>query len=270
MFSFYEIVIMFYVYSVCGWCIEVAFVASTLKSVENRGFLNGPICPIYGLGMLGALMALRPIEHNIFLLFLGGMMISTVVELAAGWVLDKIFHMRWWDYTDNRFNIGGYVCLWFSIMWGMTVTFAIKVAHPFVLYAIRHIPYNMGIVFIVVISGVFATDLIVTLKNLVGIKRSLGQLDRLAFELQRLGNQIKDAVGKSALIVTEKTAESINFSETKDKFLADRRQELEQARDKILDNIQKYTQNFRNVLPKLNKSGKSINIKEYINLFRGK
>ena len=110
-FDFYYVALLFFIYSFLGWCVEVAFVAIVARKVENRGFLNGPVCPIYGCGMLGVLAALTPYRDNFILLFIGGFIICTAVELFGGWVLDKIFHMRWWDYTKNKFNIGGYVCL---------------------------------------------------------------------------------------------------------------------------------------------------------------
>ena len=129
-FDFYYVALLFFIYSFLGWCVEVAFVAITARRVENRGFLNGPVCPIYGCGMLGVLAALTPYRDNFILLFIGGFIICTAVELFGGWVLDKIFHMRWWDYTKNKFNIGGYVCLRFSIMWGLGVVAVMKLVHP--------------------------------------------------------------------------------------------------------------------------------------------
>lgn len=140
MFDFWNIAALFFIYSFCGWCIEVAFVAVTVGKVENRGFLNGPICPIYGCGMLSVLAALMPVRGKWFLLFLGGMIICSAVELFGGWILDKIFHMRWWDYTDKPFNIGGYICLGFSIMWGIAVLFAVKFAHPLIWSVVKHLP----------------------------------------------------------------------------------------------------------------------------------
>ena len=118
-FSVYEIMLLFFIYSFLGWCVEVAFVAVTTGKVVDRGFLNGPVCPIYGCGMVGVLIILLPVKNNVWLLFLGGMIICSTVELFGGWILDKIFHMRWWDYSEKPFNIGGYICLPFSIMWGI-------------------------------------------------------------------------------------------------------------------------------------------------------
>lgn len=147
-FDFYYVALLFFIYSFLGWCVEVAFVAITARRVENRGFLNGPVCPIYGCGMLGVIAALTPYRDNFILLFIGGFIICTAVELFGGWVLDKIFHMRWWDYTKNKFNIGGYVCLRFSIMWGLGVVAVMKLVHPPIFALVRRLPKIAGIIII--------------------------------------------------------------------------------------------------------------------------
>lgn len=314
-FSFYESVILFFIYSFLGWCVEVAFVAVTTGKVVNRGFLNGPVCPIYGFGMLGVLMALIPIENNIILLFLGGILICSVIELFGGWILDKIFHMRWWDYSDNKFNIGGYVCLAFSIMWGMAVVFAVKFVHHPIMAGVKKIPNSVKLIIIIVLSVIFIIDMIVTLKNLIGIKQSLGQLDKVAEELHNVGDQLKDVVGNSAIIATEVGKEKIVSAteagkeklvsatevgkekivsatevgkekiisateagkekfvlateEQREKF-AKQIQELEMKKDALIDNIQKRGKHTLNSFVTLNKSGKRINIKEYLKETRNK
>ena len=199
-FDFYYVALLFFIYSFLGWCVEVAFVAITARKVENRGFLNGPVCPIYGCGMLGVLAALTPYRDNFILLFIGGFIICTAVELFGGWVLDKIFHMRWWDYTKNKFNIGGYVCLRFSIMWGLGVVAVMKLVHPPIFALVRRLPK---------IAGIIIISFLVTLKNLIGIRKSLGQLDKVAEDLNNLGNQIKDVVGNSAINVADRAEESL-------------------------------------------------------------
>lgn len=212
MFSFSEIALLFFIYSFLGWCVEVAFVAVTAGKVTNRGFLNGPVCPIYGCGMIGVLLALLPVEKNIWLLFLGGMVICSAVELFGGWILDKIFHMRWWDYSDEKFNIGGYVCLAFSFMWGMAVVFAVKFVHHPIMAVVKKIPFQIQVIIVVVCGVVFVVDMIVTLKNLIGINKSLGQLDKLAESLHTVGDQLKDVVGNSAITVAEKAEEGMGNS----------------------------------------------------------
>lgn len=208
-FDFYYVALLFFIYSFLGWCVEVAFVAITARKVENRGFLNGPVCPIYGCGMLGVLAALTPYRDNFILLFIGGFIICTAVELFGGWVLDKIFHMRWWDYTKNKFNIGGYVCLRFSIMWGLGVVAVMKLVHPPIFALVRRLPKIAGIIIISILVTIFAIDMVVTLKNLIGIRKSLGQLDKVAEDLNNFGNQIKDVVGNSAINVADRAEESL-------------------------------------------------------------
>lgn len=285
MFSFSEIALLFFIYSFLGWCVEVAFVAVTAGKVTNRGFLNGPVCPIYGCGMIGVLLALLPVEKNIWLLFLGGMVICSAVELFGGWILDKIFHMRWWDYSDEKFNIGGYVCLAFSFMWGMAVVFAVKFVHHPIMAVVKKIPFQIQIIIVVVCGVVFVVDMIVTLKNLIGINKSLGQLDKLAESLHTVGDQLKDVVGNSAITVAEKAEEGMEILDEKTadsreriagvreesaERIAKQLKELEEKRDAIMESLQKNVKHRLNTPPTLNKSGKSINIVEYIKDYKNK
>lgn len=318
MFSFSEIALLFFIYSFLGWCVEVAFVAVTAGKVTNRGFLNGPVCPIYGCGMIGVLLALLPVEKNVWLLFLGGMVICSAVELFGGWILDKIFHMRWWDYSDKKFNIGGYVCLAFSFMWGMAVVFAVKFVHHPVMAVVKKIPFQIQIIIVVVCGAVFVVDMIVTLKNLIGINKSLGQLDKLAESLHTVGDQLKDVVGNSAITVAEKAEEGMEIldektADSREKIaaatessrekiaaatessrekiaaatessreriagvreesaerIAKQLKELEEKRDAIMESLQKNVKHRLNTPPTLNKSGKSINIVEYIKDYKNK
>lgn len=285
MFSFSEIALLFFIYSFLGWCVEVAFVAVTAGKVTNIGFLNGPVCPIYGCGMIGVLLALLPVEKNIWLLFLGGMVICSAVELFGGWILDKIFHMRWWDYSDEKFNIGGYVCLAFSFMWGMAVVFAVKFVHHPIMAVVKKIPFQIQVIIVVVCGVVFVVDMIVTLKNLIGINKSLGQLDKLAESLHTVGDQLKDVVGNSAITVAEKAEEGMEILDEKTadsreriagvreesaERIAKQLKELEEKRDAIMESLQKNVKHRLNTPPTLNKSGKSINIVEYIKDYKNK
>lgn len=300
-FTLNEFVLLFFIYSFLGWCVEVAFVAVTSGKIENRGFLNGPVCPIYGCGMLGVLVALTPVKSNVCLLFLGGMIICSAVELFGGWILDKIFHMRWWDYSKNKFNIGGYICLAFSIMWGIAVVFAVRFVHTPIMAIVKKIPKTAQLIIITVFVVIFIIDMVVTLKNLIGIKKSLGQLDKIAEDLHSLGDQLKDVVGNTAINAAEFAGESRDkivevAAEQKDKLveaatgqkekiaestleqreklaevtavqkerLASQKKELEKRMELYVEKIRRNNKHTLNSLPTLNKSGKSIKILEYI------
>lgn len=278
-FSIQEIILLFFIYSFLGWCVEVAFVATTLGKVLNRGFLNGPVCPIYGCGMLLVLIVLHPVSDNIFLLFLGGMVICSAIELFGGWILDKLFHMRWWDYSDRPFNVGGYICLSFSIMWGLAVVFAVKLVHTPIMAVLQRIPDTLQFVFIILFGIILIIDMVVTLKHLIGIRKNLGQLEWIAEQLHGVGDQLKDVVGNSAIGVTEKAEQGkekleeatvqtrekivIVMEEGKEK-LQFQKEELEKLRAEYATKINKSRKYIRNSLVALNKSGKSIKILEYI------
>ena len=115
-FSLYHVLAFFLIYSCTGWCLEVIFAAATTGQLVNRGFLNGPVCPIYGFGMVIVLFALTPLQGSVLLLYIGGVILPSALELVGGWALYKLYHTRWWDYSDFPFNIGGYICLEFSLL----------------------------------------------------------------------------------------------------------------------------------------------------------
>lgn len=203
-YTIYQLLALFLIYSFLGWCVEVSFVAVTSGRVVNRGFLNGPVCPIYGVGMLGALLLLGPVSDNLLLLFLLGMLLCTFVELIGGWILERAFHTRWWDYTDEPFNLGGYICLRFSIMWGLAVTFAVRLIHPLVLSLVSWLPQLPGWILVGILYALFLVDFVLTLITVIGIRKRLGELERVGQALHAVGDTISDRVGNSALAADAK------------------------------------------------------------------
>ena len=256
-YSVYQLLLLFLVYSFLGWCVEVSFVAVTTGRVVNRGFLNGPVCPIYGVGMLGALLLLEPVADNLVLLFFLGMLLCTLVELVGGWILERAFHTRWWDYTDKPFNLGGYVCLGFSIMWGFAVTFAVRLIHPLVFSLICWLPHLVGWILVGVLYALFLTDFVLTLITVIGLRKQLGELERVGQALHTVGDTISDRLGNSALeadakLESAKLAGQERMAESKEKLetamensqrkLAEGKERLAEGREKLetaMENSQK-------------------------------
>ena len=145
-YTLYELLLIFFTYAFLGWCSEVAFATLKTGGFVNRGFLNGPICPIYGFGMVIVVLCLTPLTRSWPLLFFGSMVLTTALEFFTGWVLETLFHTKWWDYTGRKFNIKGYVCLEFSILWGLACVLIMRVLHPDILSLLRRIPYKAGLV----------------------------------------------------------------------------------------------------------------------------
>ena len=177
-YSIYELLWLFFIYAFFGWCIEVVFCGLNEGHFINRGFLNGPVCPIYGVGGVIVVLCLTPIKDNIFLLFVGSALLTSILELITGFALDKIFHARWWDYTDMPFNIGGYICLKFSIYWGLVCIALMKGIHPVILGFVRFIPHILGLVVVVFFAAVFVADVIITVITINNLTKRVKLIDR--------------------------------------------------------------------------------------------
>ncbi len=198
MFDLYQAVGLFFLYAFLGWCVEVAFVAVTCGRVVNRGFLNGPVCPIYGFGMLGVLYLLQPVEENLFLLFLGGMVLASALELAGGWALNRLFHTRWWDYSNEPFNLGGYICLKFSLMWGLGTVMVVRLVHPALYDLFLWIPRRLGVGLEIFLALIFLADLAATVVTVMGLERDMKELHELAGTLRRGSDMLTQKVGGAA------------------------------------------------------------------------
>lgn len=200
-FTPYQVVALFLVYSVLGWCVEVVYCTLESGKLTNRGFLNGPVCPIYGFGMVGILVLLNPLiqMHSRFLLFLGGVAITSTIELIGGWTLFRLFHARWWDYTERPFNLGGFICLQFSIVWGLGTLIMVDMVHPMVNFLILLPPAAVRWTVVVVFGLVMLADFVVSVGAAHGLSKQLKELEVLTDELRARSDRLSAALGKEAL-----------------------------------------------------------------------
>ena len=153
----------FLIYSCLGWCLEVIYAAVTTGKLINRGFLNGPVCPIYGFGMVIVLFALTPLSHNLLLLYLGGVILPSALELVGGWALYKLYHTRWWDYSDYPFQHRRlYLPGVFPLLWGVGTLIVMKLVHPIIADAVAFIPPLVGLILMFLLYVLYAADTIAT------------------------------------------------------------------------------------------------------------
>ena len=209
--NFYELVWIFIIYAFIGWCTEVSYAALDTGKFVNRGFLNGPYCPIYGCGVVIVVAILTPLKENLLILFAGSFLLTSVLEYITGYILEKVFHNKWWDYSDKPFNIKGYVCLKFSIYWGLACTFIMDIIHPIIYAAIRFIPFVLGVVLLSVIICVFAADCIITVTTILKFNKRLKIMDEMAASIHRLSDEIGENIYENVMDVIEKSEE---FQET--------------------------------------------------------
>lgn len=128
--TFYDVVIYFFLFGFFGWVCESIFCSVNEKKIVNRGFLNGPICPIYGFGGLIVVYLLAPLQGNLPLLFLMGAVSCTVLEYATSVIMEKMFQAKWWDYSDLWGNINGRVCVKFSLIFGVLSVVCVRLLYP--------------------------------------------------------------------------------------------------------------------------------------------
>ena len=207
-FSLYHILAYFLIYSCIGWCLEVIYAAATTGQLVNRGFLNGPVCPIYGFGMIIVLFALTPLQHSILLLYIGGVILPSALELVGGWALYKIYHTRWWDYSDYPFNIGGYICLEFSLLWGVGTLIVMKLVHPIIADAVALIPPLVGLILMFLLYAIYAADTIATAFAASDLARDLDALEKVADSMHAVSDAMTELLGTNAMAMDQKMDES--------------------------------------------------------------
>lgn len=192
--SIYSALFYFFIYAFLGWCLEVVYTRIRRREWINRGFLNGPLCPIYGVGVVLILVIVRWILGN---MGLSGMIaafavitvVTTLLELITGAVLESLFMTKWWDYSSNRFNYKGYICLKFSLGWGIAGTAVLIGFHPLIERGVQSVSTTATQLILTVLLFAFAIDMSFTVRALIDFRR-------LLFEFEKITNDYKNAKEK--------------------------------------------------------------------------
>ena len=207
-FSLYQTLAYFLIYSCLGWCLEVVYAAVTTGKLVNRGFLNGPVCPIYGFGMVIVLYALTPLVDNTLLLYLGGVILPSALELVGGWALYKLYRTRWWDYSDYPFNIGGYICLEFCLLWGVGTLVVMRIVHPIIAGLVAMVPTLVGVILMCILYAVYATDVVATAIAASTLADTLDTMEKLGDSIHAVSDAMTELLGTTAMTADQKMDES--------------------------------------------------------------
>ncbi|WP_072449413.1 putative ABC transporter permease [Blautia sp. Marseille-P3201T] len=175
--SLYYIISWFFVYSFLGWLWETAYVSVRKKKFVNRGFINGPLCTIYGMGAVSIYLILKPFGNRIIVLYIGGVVVATILEYLTGWLMEKIFHTRWWDYSHRKYNLQGYISLGTSLGWGVFTLLLFKVFQPFVSWFTDLYPQNIGEIALIIIMVLYAADFITSASAAFGLTKSFAKVE---------------------------------------------------------------------------------------------
>ena len=199
-----SVILYFIIYSFLGWCCETVYCSILQKKFVNRGFLYGPLCPIYGCGALLVLYLLRDVRTSILPLFLSGMVVTTILEYLTSVLLEKLFHMKWWDYSAMPFNINGRVCLLPSCDFVTLSVCVVMLLHPAVTRLVGRIPGPVQLLLAGLLSAVILTDTIYTVHGILILK---GKLDDIYLQIDEIRLKTEEGAQRLRLAVAEKQDE---------------------------------------------------------------
>ncbi len=179
-YSLTQLTWLFFLYSLAGWIMEVCSAAIQRRKFVNRGFVASPFCPIYGFSAVLFAVFLQDLTEHLFFLFLGGMILATVLEYSTGRLMEKIFHKKLWDYSSHRFHLDGYICLRYCLCWGLLAVFAMRIANPFLCRVTALVPYTASLIVLWTLSIFLTLDFITTAMSILGMKIQAKKLTQLS------------------------------------------------------------------------------------------
>lgn len=207
--SFWSLVLLFTAYSFIGWFCESIYCSVPAGHPINRGFLTGPFCPVYGFGGLLVVGALMPLRDHIFLLFVVSALLTSALEYGTGVALEKLFHAKYWDYSQNRFNFQGRVCLQNSLLFGVMSVIGVRWIQPALQELIGRIPSR---VLPFLSGGILVYFLADATLASVGAAQMRGRLDELQLILDELREKAHSAGVEKLEVLQETLAERLDES----------------------------------------------------------
>lgn len=186
-------ILFFFIYSFIGWVWECCFVSVRKRRWVNRGFLYGPMLPIYGFGALVVLISTIRVRDSIPLIFLFGMVGATLLEYVTGAVMERLFNVKYWDYSSQKFNLNGYICLTSSLGWGLFSVLLVKLVHVPIEEAVLKIPTLLAEVIAFALTAVAAVDVTQSFNDAMDLKRILAQLEESKKQIRKIQEKLKVA-----------------------------------------------------------------------------
>lgn len=185
--------LFFFFYCLCGWTWESCYVSARQHRWVNRGFLHGPLLPIYGSGAIIILLATIRVQDSLVLIFLLGMIAATVLEYVTGAAMEALFHVRYWDYTHQKYNLQGYICLSSTLAWGVFSILLVKVIHPPIAEILLKIPRVWAEPIAFALVAVAMVDAVQSFRAAMDLREMLTKLTEENEDLRRLTKRVEVA-----------------------------------------------------------------------------
>ena len=242
-------VLLFFFYSAGGWLLESIYCSIGEKRLINRGFLTGPLCPIYGTAALVmTILIYNPFKDRPLIIFLLGIVLCDIVEYITSYIMEKLFSARWWDYTYEFLNIGGRICLKHTLYWGIISVAFVRVLHPAVENLYAKINGDYLIYILIAVLAVFTLDLINAVRKALDIRKlqiKLNSLQKFFNELISDPKKINDLIekGKDKALEIKYTVDDV-FYELENKLAKPVKRKEKKVKDKEIDLPSRFFYNY--------------------------
>lgn len=259
-YTWYQWLLFFFIYCFIGWVIESTYVSVKSFHFVNRGFLRLPLLPLYGSGAILMLFLSLPVKGNLLLVFLFGMVGASVLEYLTGYIMERLFKMKYWDYSKNPFNLNGYVCLGTSIAWGFLTILLTEVVHRPLEWLVFRLSATACIFLVTGIGILFVYDTVQSTKAALDLGKVLESLTKIRAELEEVQVQMSLLKAETAQKVSELKSETMQMAASvkeetmvkltsfktettnaiKESALAERLQSLTETREKLTSRLTFY------------------------------
>lgn len=241
-----NLVTYFIIYSFFGWVLESVVKTIALRKPVNSGFLYGPFCPIYGFGAIIMYLFLEDVSNKPIVTFCLGFVVLSIWEYAVGTLLEKLFHTKYWDYSDHKFNLSGRVCLTNSIFWGILGVVFIDIIHPLIQSGLDKINPEWILIADIVIILMILIDVIISVNIVLGMKDKIKRVEELNEKIKEKLEEIKQK-GKDLEIKNESLQAVVD--------------DLKKRRDRIIRHSYRYVYRIKKAFPTM----KSEQITNFLN-----
>lgn len=241
-YTWYQWLLFFFIYCFIGWVIESTYVSVRSLHFVNRGFLRLPLLPLYGSGAIIMLWLSLPVKGNLLLVFLFGMAGASVLEYATGYFMERLFKMKYWDYTNNPFNINGYVCLGTSLAWGLLTILLTEVVHRPLEWLVLQLSSSACTALVLTIAVIFIIDTTRSVKEALDLGRILESMTKIKAELEEVQVQMALLKAETTQKVSEFKTETLvkitnlkaeTTSVLKESALVERLQSLTENKERL-------------------------------------
>ena len=217
-----KIITYFFLYSFLGWAMESLYISVLQRKVINTGFLHGPFCPIYGFGAVVLYVLLSPLKGNVLAIFCTAFFVLSLWEYFVGFLLEKLFKTKYWDYSKNRFNINGRVCLLNSIYWGLLSIFFIEIWNPIVEIQIQKIPQYILLYIDTVLIIYIMADMVSSSVRIINLPKRIERIKSLRIKLKEKLEELKKATTEKQKVALQNVIDEIKLKQKINKMKVER------------------------------------------------